>query len=101
LESLKESLKKFDKLLQKYPDHPKHAYEFLSFFRSFTRMKIDNQILPIIELGAVLKHEKTNIFNNLKKLSHYNQAIDFITHVDMDYEEAIERLERLQKTFKS
>ena len=98
MDPLKDAITKFEKMLKKYPDDPKFTYDFLYFFRNFHRMNHHNHSLPTIELGALLKYHKPNIFYDLKKLSNYNQVIDFITHVDINYHEAKERIDNLKKT---
>lgn len=95
LNELIKHIKLFEKLLKQRTDDSENTFEFLSFFRSLVRIKSDTQI-PIIELGTILKHEKPLIFQDLKKLSEYNQVVDFITHVDMDYQEAINRVNSIK-----
>lgn len=87
MDELNTYLEKFEKMLKSIPDEQRYAYEFLTFFRELLRLKT-NRLIPAIEIGAILKHEKPIIFYELKKLSDYNQAIHFITNANVEYESA-------------
>lgn len=95
MSELKTSLKKFHRMLEKFPDDPKHAYDFLYFIRNFVRIKHPTHPTPTVEMGAILKEEKPKIFRSLKDLSSYNYAIDVITHTGMDPNKARKRIEEL------
>ena len=62
---LQKSLKKFEMLLNKYPDELSHLNKFKDFFRSFRCLPSSKGVtLPICELATILKKEKPQIYGN-------------------------------------
>ncbi|WP_458414781.1 hypothetical protein ACNQFZ_08160 [Schinkia sp. CFF1] len=91
MDEIIKQIKQFEKLLSQRTDNSANTFEFLSFFRKLVRVK-SNTPIPTIELGTILKHEKPLIFQDFKKLSENDRLVDFITNVNMDYQEAINRV---------
>ncbi|MED0680113.1 hypothetical protein P4S83_13005 [Aneurinibacillus thermoaerophilus] len=83
----------FYKLLEKHHDESQHYYIFTSFFKGLLREKAIGETLPIIELITILKHEKPTIFFTMKKQKEH--WLDIISSVELDIEEAKERLKRM------
>lgn len=93
-EELKIQIKKFYILLQKYPDIPESAYDFVSFFRYFLRLK-SQEPLPTIEIMTVLKKNKPIVFFILRQMAKKNDTLGFLTGLSMEFEEAEQKLQKL------
>jgi hypothetical protein len=94
---LSKVLEEFDSLLEKKEDSPKSLPAFNQFLRYFLRTKTTNRSLPSIEVMTVLKHRKPVVFTVMKKESQGNAAMNMLTRLEMNIDEAIQRLEILKK----
>lgn len=79
-------------LLKKHPDQPSNVTIFTNFFRNFLRIRSTDKILPTMELTTLLKHEKPIIFSTMRK--HSENLMYILSHMEMDIEEARERISR-------
>lgn len=95
---LSDVIDNFYTMLQKYPDDQKYTVEFYSFFK--TMRFVSEDYIPYLELGAILKHEKPNIFHELKRSFNKNFIIEVVTAATMELEEAKSRIERIIATKK-
>jgi hypothetical protein len=84
--NLYDSLKNFETMLQKLPDNSNSTFDFYRFFRSL--QLINNDSIPFVELGTILKKKKPTVFSELRKQFGDNNLINIITSVDMDLDEA-------------
>lgn len=94
--SLLDSLIMFEKLLTELPDTAESVPDFLKFLRNFFRNKHPKFALPSIEIISIIKHEKPTVFYFLRKQSSRDQMLQLIIGVEMDREQALERLELLK-----
>ncbi|QOY37639.1 tetratricopeptide repeat protein [Anaerobacillus isosaccharinicus] len=94
-QELSEALKHFRDLLTKYPDSNDNFFHFQSFIRKFLRVKTDKVTLPTSEIMAVIKYERPTIFRTIKGVANKDNTLYFLTHIDMDYDRAQERLNDL------
>ena len=95
---LNDVINNFKTLLQKYPDDQKYTAQFYSFFKTVRYFSAD--YIPYLELGAILKHEKPNIFHELKRSFNKNFIIEVITAATMELDEAKSRIETIIATDK-
>lgn len=86
----------FEKIIKRYPDKSEYAFEFFSFFKYLQRVKTTSNVVPIIELGTILKHEKPVIFHELRNYAGRSPMIEIITNVDMDLIEAQQRIDSIK-----
>lgn len=89
-DSLHEHIKKFNKMIQVLPDQSENTYEFINFIRVLFRIQTTEK-KPIAVI-TVIKHEKPNIFYEIKKYARNDQALGFAVELEMDYELAKEIL---------
>lgn len=92
MQNMMKVLEEYEDLLAKYPDEPKSLPVFNQFFKLFLRTNTKGKPLPSIEVMAILKSQKPLVFSLMRKQSKNNLVMDMLTHVDLDYEEAKERL---------
>lgn len=91
----------FEKILKKYPDQRNYAFEFFSFFKYLQRLKLTSEVVPIIEIGAILKYEKPIIFHELRNYAARSPMIEIVTTVEMDYNEAKQKINSIKALKKS
>jgi hypothetical protein len=97
MNDLSQAIQKFEDLLEKHPDSPHSMSVFTQFIKTFLRTNTKDEVLPTIEIMTVLKHKKPLIFTLIKKgSSQKNIVMDMITHIDVDLDEALQRLESLK-----
>lgn len=94
---LLESIKEFERLLQKTPDVKESLPIFSTFIRHFIRTKDRNHSLPTIEIMTILRHEKPTVFYLMKLQSERDPLMQMITNVPIDLEKARQRLEELKQ----
>jgi hypothetical protein len=97
IKTLSDALLEFDYLLKKHPDVPESLSVFTQFVRYFLRTKTSGEELPSVEVMTVLKNEKPNVFYLMKKQSKNNVVMSMLTNIEMDMEEAENRLNRLKR----
>lgn len=89
------ALKEFYRLLKRYPDEPQYLLVFTNYIRQFLRCDVQDHSLPTVEVMTVLKHEKPIIFTLMRRQK--NSIFAFLTHIEMDLEEARKRINELTK----
>lgn len=80
-------------LLENYPDHPQNLFVFTSFLKGFLRQRAFDETTPTIEVVTILKHERPVIFYHMRKQTE--DWIYILTRIDMDVEEAKQRLHHI------
>jgi hypothetical protein len=97
MNDLIKAIHKFGELLEKHPDSPHSVPVFSQFIKAFLRTNTKSEVLPTIEIMTVLKHKKPLVFTLIKKgSSQKNIVMDMITHIEVDLDEALHRLESLK-----
>lgn len=91
---IQKSLKELYTILDEYPDSPKVTYDFVTFIKSFLKIKSDEP-LPTIEVMTLIKHKKPIIFSNLKRMAANNDLLKLLTELSMDIDLAKERLDNI------
>ncbi|MBU8908698.1 hypothetical protein [Desertibacillus haloalkaliphilus] len=94
---LKHALDKFETLINDLPDNRTSVPKFKNFVVYFLRIKPKKVTLPTAELMAVLKHEKPTVFYYMRSDSSQHMIFNLVTHIDMKYETAVERLENVKQ----
>jgi hypothetical protein len=94
---LPDALKEFDVLLKKQPDVPASLPVFNQFIRYFLRTKTGGEPLPSVEVMTIIRNEKPNVFSLMRRQSKSNAVMNMLTNLEMDLEEAENRLERLKR----
>jgi len=95
LSKLKDSINKFEKMLNEFPDSIKYTKEFYYFFRQLPLQNI--KYIPYVELGTILKYEKPVIFTDLKKYAIHNKILEIVTSVQIDLNNAIDKIAEIKK----
>lgn len=90
---LSDVINDFYKMLQTYPDDQKYALRFYSFFKA-TRF-VNDEYIPFLEMGSILKHKKPTIFYELKRSFNRNFIIEVVTTATMDYDDAQKRIDTI------
>jgi hypothetical protein len=93
-QELKNSIRKFNCLLEGQPDDSNSVFEFISFLRYFLRIKAKDPI-PTIEVMTLIKEYKPTVFNTLKQMSKKNDRLLFLTELSMGVNIAEERLNKI------
>ncbi|MED1201934.1 hypothetical protein [Heyndrickxia acidicola] len=93
-QELKNSIRKFNCLLEGQPDNSNSVVEFISFLRYFLRIKAKDPI-PTIEVMTLIKEYKPIVFNILKQMSKKNDRLRFLTELSMGLTLAEERLNKI------
>ncbi|MDM5314604.1 hypothetical protein QUF49_01295 [Fictibacillus sp. b24] len=89
-----DSLLKLQELLDTEPDTVDAIPAFTQYIRSFLRIKPTGRTLPTIEIMTLIKRRKPNLFYILKRHSKDDMMI-MLTYLDMDYEQAQIKVERI------
>lgn len=92
---IRDLVKDFFVLLENYTDHPQNLFVFTSFLKGFLRKKAFDETTPTIEVVTVLKHERPVIFYHMRKQTE--DWIYILTRIDMDVEEAKQKLLHIVK----
>jgi hypothetical protein len=95
MDSLKDAMRKFERMLEKCADKQEHTYEFLYFIKSFIRIR-SKEILPSAAIITIIKHEKPKIYSGLSKLADDYVFLEFILQLEMDYEVARKKIVSLK-----
>ncbi len=90
------TITEFEKILKKFPDQRNYTFEFFSFFKYLQRLKLTSEVVPIIEIGAILKYEKPIIFHELRNYATRSPMIEIVTTVEMDYSEAKQKIDSIK-----
>lgn len=96
-DDLKKSVEKFCELLQKYPDEPNSTLTFVSFLRSFLRIR-SRETLPTVEVMTLIREFKPNVFHMMKNLSKQDNMLAILTELSMELREAEERIQSLKSS---
>lgn len=94
---ISDALLEFDYLLKKHPDVPESLSVFTQFVRYFLRTETSGDELPSVEVMTVLKNEKPSVFYLMKKQAKNNVVMSMLTNIEMDIEEAENRLNKLKR----
>lgn len=89
-----DSLLKLQELLDTEPDTVDAIPAFTQYIRSFLRIKPTGRTLPTIEIMTLIKRRKPNLFYLFKRHSKDDMMI-MLTYLDMDYEQAQIKIERI------
>lgn len=89
-----DSLLKLQKLLDTEPDTVDAIPVFTNYIRSFLRIKPTGRTLPTIEIMTLIKKRKPTLFYLLKRYSN-DDMMTMLTYLNMDYEQAQIRIERI------
>lgn len=89
-----DSLIKFQQLLNTHPDTVDSIPVFTNYIRSFLRIKPMGRTLPTIEIMTLLKKEKPQMFYLLKRHSK-DDIMTMLTYLNMDYDQAQIKIERI------
>jgi hypothetical protein len=92
---IKESLKKFKKMLEDYPDESGSTYNFSNFLKLFLRSRAISTTLPTVEVMTIIKHEKPTIYYNLRQQGNFDSTMEFLTSVSIDYDKANENINKI------
>lgn len=99
IEKVKQELRKFNQMLEEYPDEGESIYYFKTFLRQFLRIKLtSNFVLPMIEVMTILKHEKPLVFHILKRQSKDDYNFEFLTGLSMNYDDAKQKIKLIINT---
>src|SRR5690606_25363263 len=85
-------------LLETYADEINYVFEFINFLKYFNRLRPENGVLPLTEVINVLRNEKKQIFRQIKIEARYDMFLEMATALEMDYEKAKQRLEKMLKS---
>lgn len=96
IKTLSDVLLEFDYLLKKHPDVPESVSVFTQFVKYFLRTYTAGEELPSVEVMAVLKNEKPNVFYLMKKQSRNNVVMSMLTNIEIDIDEAESTLNKLK-----
>jgi len=96
MKHLLEALETFEELLEEQPDDPKSVHAFTQFLRYFLRLKTDMN-LPSVEIMTLIKHYKPTVHMIMRRQAQNNTVLTMLTNVEMDLEEAKNRLNNLKK----
>jgi len=88
-------LKKFNKMLEDYPDHADSVSYFVNFLRLFLRVKPSKINLPTVEIMTIIKFEKPTVFYKMRKLAKYDFNLEFLTGLQMEHTKARENLKNI------
>jgi hypothetical protein len=91
--SISDLVNDFFVLLENYSDHPRNLFVFTSLLRGLVRKAAIDKNFPVIEIVTVLRHERPIIFYHIRKQTE--DWIYVLSHIDMDIEEAKDRLNRI------
>ncbi len=89
-----DSLLKLQELLDTVPDTVEAIPAFTQYIRSFLRIKPTGRTLPTIEIMTMIKRRKPNLYQLLKRHSN-DDMLSMLTNLDMDYELAQLKIERI------
>ncbi len=92
---LKVNVEQFFLLLQNYPDDSESALVFVRFLRAFLRIEAGKEPFPAVEVMALIKEHKPNIFYAMRKLSEKDNMLAILTGLSMDPQEAERRLQSI------
>ncbi len=98
--ALKDAIKHFELLLKKTPDTPNNVITFRIFLRQLLRVKTKHVNLPAAEIIAILKNEKPHIFRALKMQSDDISYLNYLTNINMNYDEANKKLSSIKELIK-
>lgn len=96
MKELLSTITEFERILKKYPDQRNYAFEFFSFFKYLQRLKLPSDVVPIIEIGAILKYEKPIIFHELRNYAGRSPMIEIVTTVEMDFKQAKQKIDSIK-----
>lgn len=85
---IQSAIKKFNQLLTKYPDNQDSTFYFVNFLKQFIRIKSEKSELCLVSFITIKKHERPIIFYELRKRGEYDNVINFMIHLIVDYEKA-------------
>lgn len=88
-------VREFFDLLSRTDDSSAGIYIFLDFLSMTLRHKAS--VPPTTEFVTVLKKNKPVLFGYLKKSISRSSQLHFVIQLEMDYELAMERLQRIVK----
>ncbi|MBM7602791.1 hypothetical protein JOC75_000761 [Metabacillus crassostreae] len=93
------AIKKFNQLLTKYSDNKNSTFYFVSFLKQFLRMNNNNSNseLCLSSFITIIKHEMPIVFYELRKRGEYDDVINFMVHLSVDYHKAKADLDNLSK----
>jgi hypothetical protein len=94
INELKIKIAQFYKLLDSVPDKPSSSLEFISFLRTFLRVKSEAS-LPTIEVMTVLKKSKPVIFTTLRQKVNQYEMLQILLELSMEENEADHHLKSL------
>ncbi|MBH0158416.1 hypothetical protein IHV10_18690 [Fictibacillus sp. 5RED26] len=89
-----DSLLKLQELLDTLPDTVESIPAFTQYIRSFLRIKPTGRTLPTIEMMTMFKKRKPNLYQLFKRHSN-DDMLSMLTNLDMDYELAQLKIERI------
>lgn len=89
-----DSLLKLQELLDTLPDTVESIPAFTQYIRSFLRIRPTGRTLPTIEMMTLIKRRKPNLYQLFKKHSN-DDMLSMLTNLDMDYELAQTKVERI------
>lgn len=93
---LKSNIEKLYSMLEKIPDKPNYSYDFVTYLKSFLRIR-PNETLPTIEVITLIKHYKPVVFTKLRRMSSNNLMLEILTELSMDIETAEKNLKEIIK----
>lgn len=91
------AIKKFNQLLAKYSDNQNSTFYFVSFLKQFLRSKHVESELCLSSFMTIIKHEMPTVFYELRKRGEYDNVINFMVHLTVDYQKAKTDIENLGK----
>ena len=89
-----DSLLKLQELLDTLPDTVESIPAFTQYIRSFLRIKPTGRTLPTIEMMTMFKKRKPNLYQLFKRHSN-DDMLSMLTNLDMDYELAQLKIDRI------
>lgn len=96
-DELTQAIKKFQEMIDTYPDDKHSVHEFKMFLRYFLRIETKDNPLPALEIMSMLKSTKPKVFYYLRQQGKTDVMLEVLTNAPISLEIAKSKLQQYIK----